>query len=105
MCFTVHLEERNNPENFNWDVRKTQSDILHFHSLWQVREEQAVSLSSNFLYLYIGFESFLFLKDTSALPSISTIAEKSNRELDDAYTEEVKSALEHFLQVSFWEVS
>ncbi|XP_056625892.1 uncharacterized protein si:rp71-46j2.7 isoform X2 [Triplophysa dalaica] len=71
LCFMVHLEERNNPENLQWDVRKTQSEILHFHSLWQ---------------------------DTSALPSISTIVEKSNRELDDAYTEEVRSALEQFLQ-------
>ncbi|XP_057205762.1 uncharacterized protein si:rp71-46j2.7 isoform X2 [Triplophysa rosa] len=77
LCFTVHLEERNNPENLHWDVRKTQSEILHFHSLWQV---------------------CVFLKYTSALPSISTIVEKSNRELDDAYTEEVRSSLEHFLQ-------
>lgn len=76
LCFTVHLEERNNPENLHWDVRKTQSDILNFHSLWQE----------------------IMNKDTSALPSISTIVEKSNRELDDAYTEEVRSALEHFLQ-------
>ncbi|KAA0709390.1 hypothetical protein E1301_Tti004185 [Triplophysa tibetana] len=35
LCFMVHLEERNNPENLQWDVRKTQSEILHFHSLWQ----------------------------------------------------------------------
>ncbi|XP_042626184.1 uncharacterized protein LOC109101490 isoform X2 [Cyprinus carpio] len=76
LCFTVHLEERNNPENLNWDVKKTQSDILNFHSLCQVREEM----------------------DSSALPSVSAIVEKTKKDLDAAYTEEVRSALEHFLQ-------
>ncbi|XP_016423428.1 uncharacterized protein LOC107752085 isoform X2 [Sinocyclocheilus rhinocerous] len=76
LCFTVHLEERNNPENLNWDVKKTQSDILHFHSLWQVREEM----------------------DSSTLPSVSAIVEKTKKDLDGAYAEEVRSALEHFLQ-------
>ncbi|XP_051505516.1 uncharacterized protein si:rp71-46j2.7 isoform X2 [Myxocyprinus asiaticus] len=71
LCFTIHLEERNNPENLHWDVKKTQSDILHLHNLWQ---------------------------DTSTLPSISAILEKTKRELDDTYTDEVRSALEHFLQ-------
>ncbi|XP_056328518.1 uncharacterized protein si:rp71-46j2.7 isoform X2 [Danio aesculapii] len=77
LCFTVHLEESSNPENLHWDVKKTQSDILHFHSLWQVREEM----------------------DTSSLPSVSAIVEKTKKELDGAYAEEVKLALEHFLQV------
>lgn len=72
LCFTVHLAESSNPENLHWDVKKTQSDILHFHSLWQ---------------------------DTSTLPSVSAIVEKTKKELDEAYAEEVKSALEHFLQV------
>ncbi|XP_077092362.1 uncharacterized protein LOC143744602 isoform X3 [Siphateles boraxobius] len=71
LCFTVHLEERDNPENLHWDVKKTQSDILHFYRLWQ---------------------------DTSTLPSISAIVENTKKELDDAYTEEVRSAFEHFLQ-------
>ncbi|XP_067313702.1 sorting nexin-25 [Pseudorasbora parva] len=71
LCFTVHLEERNNPENLHWDVKKTQSDILDFHSLWQ---------------------------DTSTLPSISAILENTKKELDEAYAEEVRSAFEHFLQ-------
>ncbi|XP_056089642.1 uncharacterized protein si:rp71-46j2.7 isoform X2 [Rhinichthys klamathensis goyatoka] len=71
LCFTVHLEERNNPENLHWDVKKTQSDILNFYSLWQ---------------------------DTSTLPSISAIVENTEKELDDANTEEVRSAFEHFLQ-------
>ncbi|KAM9511645.1 uncharacterized protein ACWYII_046002 isoform 4-T4 [Salvelinus alpinus] len=35
LCFTVHLEERDNPENLHWDVRKTQTDIIHFCNLWQ----------------------------------------------------------------------
>ncbi|KAG1954573.1 si:rp71-46j2.7 [Pimephales promelas] len=71
LCFTVHLEEQNNPENLHWDVKKTQSDILHFCSL---------------------------LQESSALPSISAIVENTKEELDDAYTEEVRSAFEHFLQ-------
>ncbi|XP_052010493.1 uncharacterized protein LOC127663100 isoform X2 [Xyrauchen texanus] len=71
LCFTIHLEERDNPENLHWDVKKTQSDILHFHSLWQ---------------------------DTSTLPSVSAVVEKTKRELDETYTEEVRSALEHLLQ-------
>ncbi|XP_052010497.1 uncharacterized protein LOC127663100 isoform X5 [Xyrauchen texanus] len=76
LCFTIHLEERDNPENLHWDVKKTQSDILHFHSLWQVREGM----------------------DTSTLPSVSAVVEKTKRELDETYTEEVRSALEHLLQ-------
>ncbi|XDV37234.1 hypothetical protein PO909_006869 [Leuciscus waleckii] len=76
LCFTVHLEERNNPENLHWDVKKTQSDILHFYSFWQERGEM----------------------DTSTLPSISAIVENTKKELDDACTEEVRSAFEHFLQ-------
>ncbi|XP_051716978.1 uncharacterized protein si:rp71-46j2.7 isoform X2 [Ctenopharyngodon idella] len=76
LCFTVHLEERNNPENLHWDVKKTQSDILRFHNLWQAREEM----------------------DTSNLPSISAIVENTKKELDDSYEEEVRSAFEHFLQ-------
>ncbi|XP_073676997.1 uncharacterized protein [Garra rufa] len=71
LCFTVHLEERNNSENLNWDVKRTQSDILHFHSLWQ---------------------------DTSTLPSLSGIVEETKKDFDDAYSEEVRSALEHYLQ-------
>ncbi|KAI2656844.1 Sorting nexin-25 [Labeo rohita] len=55
LSFTVHLEERNNPENLNWD-------------------------------------------DTSTLPSVSAIVEKTKKDLDDAGAEEVRSALEHFLQ-------
>nr|XP_055034767.1 uncharacterized protein si:rp71-46j2.7 isoform X3 [Misgurnus anguillicaudatus] len=72
LCFTVHVEERNNPENLHWDVRKTQSDILDLYSS---------------------------LKDTSGLPSISTIVEKSKTEIDDTNTEDDRSALEKFLQV------
>lgn len=76
LCFTIHLEEKNNPENLNWDVKKTQSDILNFHSLWLVKEEI----------------------DTSTLPSISAVVEKTKQDLDGAYAEVVGSALEHFLQ-------
>ncbi|XP_026081048.1 uncharacterized protein LOC113057754 isoform X2 [Carassius auratus] len=76
LCFTVHLEERNNPENLNWDVKKTQTDILQFHNLWQESEEMG----------------------SSTLPSVSAIVEKTKNDLDGAHIEEVRSALEHFLQ-------
>lgn len=69
MCFMVHLEERNNPENLQWDVRKTQSEILHFHSLWQVREEIMITLcplllSLNVLIYTVSslFEGMCFFK-------------------------------------------
>ncbi|KAK7138058.1 hypothetical protein R3I94_013632 [Phoxinus phoxinus] len=76
LCFTVHLEERNNPENLHWDVKKTQSDILNFYNFWQERGGM----------------------NTSTLASVSAIVENTKKELDDAYTEEVRSAFERFLQ-------
>ncbi|TRY97955.1 hypothetical protein DNTS_000286 [Danionella cerebrum] len=42
LSFTVHLEERNNPENLQWDVKKTQSELLGFHGHCQVSAEMCV---------------------------------------------------------------
>ncbi|XP_062381006.1 uncharacterized protein si:rp71-46j2.7 isoform X3 [Sardina pilchardus] len=71
LCFTVHLEERDNPENLHWDVMKTQTDLLHFHSRWQ---------------------------DMSGLPSVSAIVDDKGRDLDEAFQEETKTTLQSFLQ-------
>ncbi|XP_019901359.2 uncharacterized protein si:rp71-46j2.7 [Esox lucius] len=40
LCFTVHIEERDNPENLHWDVKKTRTDVIHFRNLWQVRNRR-----------------------------------------------------------------
>uniref|UniRef100_A0A3Q1EI36 Si:rp71-46j2.7 n=1 Tax=Acanthochromis polyacanthus TaxID=80966 RepID=A0A3Q1EI36_9TELE len=40
--FTVHLEERDSPENLQWDIKKTYKDIIHFRNRWQ--EEARVSV-------------------------------------------------------------
>ncbi|XP_041930754.1 uncharacterized protein si:rp71-46j2.7 isoform X1 [Alosa sapidissima] len=71
LCFTVHLEERDNPENLHWDVMKTQTDLLFFHSRWQ---------------------------DMSGLPSVSAIVDDKGRDLDEAFQEETKTTLQTFLQ-------
>ncbi|KAL2077210.1 hypothetical protein ACEWY4_026714 [Coilia grayii] len=71
LCFTVHLEERDNPDNLHWDVIKTQKDLLYFHSRWQ---------------------------DMSGLPSISAIVDDRGKDLDEAFQEEAKATLQNFLQ-------
>ncbi|KAI4885353.1 hypothetical protein NFI96_014327 [Prochilodus magdalenae] len=73
LCFTLHLDEKNNPENLHWDVQKTQSEIVDFYNHY---------------------------KDTPCLPSISTIVENTETRLEDKdYQEEAKTVFEHFLQV------
>lgn len=37
LTFTVHLEEKDSPENLQWDIRKTYMDVVYFHNRWQVR--------------------------------------------------------------------
>lgn len=37
LCFTFHLEERNNPENFHWDVKRNQSVVIEFYYQFKVR--------------------------------------------------------------------
>ena len=37
LIFTVHLEENNSPENLQWDIRKTYTDVIYFRNIWQVK--------------------------------------------------------------------
>lgn len=37
LTFTVHLEEKDSPENLQWDIRKTYMDVVYFRNRWQVR--------------------------------------------------------------------
>ncbi|XP_064810734.1 uncharacterized protein LOC135526349 isoform X2 [Oncorhynchus masou masou] len=69
MCFTVHLEERDNPENLHWDVKKTQTDIIHFRNLWQ---------------------------DSANLPSLSVLEASTESNSEDF--RETKTSLKVFLQ-------
>lgn len=36
LSFTVHLEEKDSPENLHWDIKKTYMDIVYFRNRWQV---------------------------------------------------------------------
>lgn len=36
LTFTVHLEEKDSPENLQWDIKKTYMDIVYFRNRWQV---------------------------------------------------------------------
>ncbi|XP_041693577.1 uncharacterized protein LOC121532007 [Coregonus clupeaformis] len=69
LCFTVHLEERDNPENLHWNVRKTQTDIIHFCNLWQ----------------------------DSNLPSLSVLEESTEINIDEDF-KEARTSLKLFLQ-------
>lgn len=35
LIFTIHLEERDSPENLQWDIKKTYMDVIHFRNRWQ----------------------------------------------------------------------
>ncbi|XP_021439564.2 uncharacterized protein LOC110504973 isoform X1 [Oncorhynchus mykiss] len=70
LCFTVHLEERDNPENLHWNVRKTQTDIIHFRNLWQ---------------------------DSATLPSLSVLEESTVVNISEDF-KEAKKSIKHFLQ-------
>ncbi|RVE67397.1 hypothetical protein OJAV_G00102570 [Oryzias javanicus] len=35
LTFTVHLEEKDSPENLQWDIKKTYMDVVHFRNIWQ----------------------------------------------------------------------
>ncbi|KAM9469909.1 uncharacterized protein Hap1MRO34_012053 [Clarias gariepinus] len=39
LCFTVHLEEKNNLENFHWDVKRNQSHIIQFYDQFKEKGE------------------------------------------------------------------
>ncbi|KAL7885889.1 hypothetical protein AOLI_G00061840 [Acnodon oligacanthus] len=72
LCFTIRLEEKNNPENLHWVVKKTQSEIVEFYN---------------------------HCRDMSHLPSISEIVEHTETKLVEDYEEEAKTIFEQFLQV------
>ena len=36
LFFTLHLEERDSPENLSWDIRKTYLQVIYFRNRWQV---------------------------------------------------------------------
>ncbi|XP_077589681.1 uncharacterized protein LOC144207888 [Stigmatopora nigra] len=66
--FTVHLEERDSPENLQWDIKKKYVDVIYFRNRWQ---------------------------DSTSLP---TILEVNELEVSDKAKEEAKVSVEHFLQ-------
>ncbi|KAL0974161.1 hypothetical protein UPYG_G00216440 [Umbra pygmaea] len=70
LCFTVHLEERDNPDNLRWDVKKTQADLIHFCNLWQ---------------------------DSDDLPPLSWSEECTEGNIDDDF-EALRMSLQNFLQ-------
>ncbi|CAN9515099.1 unnamed protein product [Ophioblennius macclurei] len=35
LTFTLHLEERDSPENLQWDIKKTYMDVIYFRNRWQ----------------------------------------------------------------------
>lgn len=68
LIFTVHLEEKDSPENLQWDIHKSYMDIVHFYNRWQ---------------------------DSSSLPTILILDE--NQEMDEV-KEETRLSVEFFLQ-------
>lgn len=68
LVFSVHLEEKNSPENLQWDIKKTYMDVIYFRNRWQ---------------------------DSTNLPSITTLEES---EVNDVVKEEARVSVEHFLQ-------
>ncbi|XP_072519677.1 uncharacterized protein [Salminus brasiliensis] len=72
LCFTVHLEEKNNCENLHWDVKKTQSELVEFYNR---------------------------CKDLPHLPPILTMEENTETlELSEHCQEDAREAFEKFLQ-------
>ncbi|XP_072251620.1 uncharacterized protein [Leuresthes tenuis] len=66
--FTVHLEEKDSPENLQWDIKKTYMDVIYFRNRWQ---------------------------DSINLPTIPVMVES---EVNDEVKEEVRASAERFLQ-------
>ncbi|XP_034546687.1 uncharacterized protein si:rp71-46j2.7 isoform X2 [Notolabrus celidotus] len=66
--FMVHLEEKDNPENLQWDIKKTYMDVIYFRNRWQ---------------------------DSTSLPSIPVLEEL---EANNGIEEEARVSVEHFLQ-------
>ncbi|XP_034037568.1 uncharacterized protein si:rp71-46j2.7 isoform X2 [Thalassophryne amazonica] len=68
LIFTVHLEEKDSPENLHWNIRKTYMDVIFFRNRWQ---------------------------DSPSLPQLVALEHK---EQSDKVKEEVRASVEHFLQ-------
>ncbi|XP_007555146.1 uncharacterized protein LOC103140120 isoform X1 [Poecilia formosa] len=68
LIFTVHLEEKDSPENLHWDIKKTYMDVVYFCNRWQ---------------------------DSTSLPTIFTL---ENSEVSAEVKEEARASVEHFLQ-------
>ncbi|XP_051276489.1 uncharacterized protein si:rp71-46j2.7 isoform X1 [Dicentrarchus labrax] len=68
LTFTLHLEEKDSPENLQWDIRKTYMDVIYFRNRWQ---------------------------DSTSLPMILVLEES---EVNDEVKEEARVSVEHFLQ-------
>ncbi|KAM7000010.1 uncharacterized protein LKV04_004984 [Tautogolabrus adspersus] len=66
--FKVHLEEKDSPENLQWDIKKTYMDVIYFRNRWQ---------------------------DSTSLPSILVLEELV---VNDEIKEEARVSVEHFLQ-------
>ncbi|CAL8356451.1 unnamed protein product [Merluccius merluccius] len=71
LSFTLHLEERDNPENLSWDIRKTYLQVLYFRNRWQ---------------------------DATRLPSITDLDPNSDQEANAELRDEVRASVELFLQ-------
>ncbi|XP_019109018.2 uncharacterized protein si:rp71-46j2.7 isoform X2 [Larimichthys crocea] len=68
LSFTVHLEEKDSPENLQWDIRKTYMEVIYFRNRWQ---------------------------DSTSLPTILVLEDS---DVNDEVKEEVRLSVEHFLQ-------
>ncbi|XP_013126835.1 uncharacterized protein si:rp71-46j2.7 isoform X2 [Oreochromis niloticus] len=68
LIFTVHLEEKDSPENLQWDIKKSYMDIVHFSNRWQ---------------------------DSASLPGVLVLEEMDG---NDKVKEEARVSVEHFLQ-------
>ncbi|KAJ3587436.1 hypothetical protein NHX12_011033 [Muraenolepis orangiensis] len=71
LFFTLHLAERDNPENLSWDIRKTYLQVIYFRNRWQ---------------------------DATKLPSITDLEPNSHQEASAELHEEVRASVELYLQ-------
>ncbi|XP_047210350.1 uncharacterized protein si:rp71-46j2.7 [Girardinichthys multiradiatus] len=68
LIFAVHLEEKDSPENLQWDIKKAYMDVVHFRNRWQ---------------------------DSTSLPTIVKLEES---EVNNKVKEEATASVQHFLQ-------
>ncbi|XP_034058780.1 uncharacterized protein si:rp71-46j2.7 [Gymnodraco acuticeps] len=68
LIFTFHLEEKDSPENLQWDIKKTYMDVIYFRNRWQ---------------------------DSTSLPTILLL---QKWEVNAEVKEEARVSVEHFLQ-------